>query len=127
MSELNLECRMDEELEVTCEGVERVMELLYAEDLVIICVTEKLLKMQENLRRTGLTVWKRPVHGQTYPTVHGQKCEKSNHLAEINLVPNLCQEEIGSLLLLVVQMEYFHLRSCSDPQTINRIVSLHFV
>jgi hypothetical protein len=26
-----------------CEGVERVMELLYADDLVIICETEKLL------------------------------------------------------------------------------------
>jgi hypothetical protein len=27
-----------------------------------------------------------------------RKGEKSNHLAEINLVPNLCQGEIGPLL-----------------------------
>jgi hypothetical protein len=31
--------------------------------------------------------------------VHG---EKSNHLAEINLVPNLCQGEIGPSLLFTI-------------------------
>jgi hypothetical protein len=29
-----------------------------------------------------------------------RKGEKPNHLAEINLVPNLCQEEIGPLLFI---------------------------
>ncbi len=55
--------------------------------------------MQENLRRTGLTVLKRPVHGQTNPMVHGHKRRKSNHLVEINLVN---QREIGPLLNLLV-------------------------
>jgi hypothetical protein len=39
-------------------------------------------KSAENLRRTGLTGWKRTVHRQTYPTVHGQKRRKIEPLGE---------------------------------------------
>jgi hypothetical protein len=37
-----------------------------------------------------------------------RKGEESNHLAEINLVPYLCQGEIGPLLLLFIKL--FHQR-----------------
>ncbi len=60
-------------------------------------------KVKKNQRRTDLTAY-----GQTYLTVYGQK--KSNHLTEINLIPNFCQRQIGPLLLLFLEMQHFEVK-----------------
>jgi hypothetical protein len=82
-------------------------------------------KVQGNLRKTGLAVWKRTVHGQTYPTVHGQKRRKIEPLGRNQSRPSRGNRTFIILLLLLkledsrklanFDMQYLTDRGCNLP------------